>query len=95
VTNQPKGRRDEMRYQAIVAAVNAGSLPASVLDEPEDEDDEIEAAIGEERDDERGGTKYNVGPPITFSTASDTQYSWFHVIFVMAAMYVAGLLTDW
>jgi uncharacterized membrane protein len=81
VTNQPKGRRDEMRYQAILAAVNAGSLPASVLDEPEDDDDEIEATLGEERDDERGGTKYN--------------YSWFHVIFVMAAMYVAGLLTDW
>ncbi|WVQ79219.1 hypothetical protein IAT38_001315 [Cryptococcus sp. DSM 104549] len=81
VTNQPKGRRDEMRYQAILAAVNAGSLPASVLDEPEDDDDEIEAAVGEERDDERSGTKYN--------------YSWFHVIFVMAAMYVAGLLTDW
>ncbi|KAI9638995.1 serine incorporator/TMS membrane protein [Dioszegia hungarica] len=81
VTNQPKGRRDEMRYQAILAAVNAGSLPASVLDEQDDEDDEIEATIGEERDDERGGTKYN--------------YSWFHIIFVMAAMYVAGLLTDW
>lgn len=81
VTSQPKGRKDEMRYQAILAAVNAGSLPASVLDEPEDDDDEIEAAIGEERDDERGGTKYN--------------YSWFHIIFVMAAMYVAGLLTDW
>jgi uncharacterized membrane protein len=81
VTNQPKGRRDEMRYQAILAAVNAGSLPASVLDEPEDDDDDIEATIGEERDDERGGTKYN--------------YSWFHIIFVMAAMYVAGLLTDW
>ena len=81
VTSQPKGRRDEMRYQAILAAVNAGSLPASVLDEPEDDDDEIEATIGEERDDERAGTKYN--------------YSWFHVIFVMAAMYVAGLLTDW
>ncbi len=80
VTNQPKGRRDEMRYQAILAAVNAGSLPASVLDEPEDDED-IEAAIGEERDDERGGTKYN--------------YSWFHIIFVMAAMYIAGLLTDW
>lgn len=60
VTNQPKGRRDEMRYQAILAAVNAGSLPASVLDEPEDEDEEIEAAMGEERDDERAGTKYNV-----------------------------------
>jgi hypothetical protein len=81
VTSQPKGRRDEMRYQAILAAVNAGSLPASILDEPEDDDDEIEAAIGEERDDERGGTKYN--------------YSWFHIIFVMASMYVAGLLTDW
>ncbi len=81
VTNQPKGRKDEMRYQAILAGVNAGSLPASVLDEPEDDDDEIEAAIGEERDDERAGTKYN--------------YSWFHIIFVMAAMYVAGLLTDW
>jgi hypothetical protein len=61
VTNQPKGRKDEMRYQAILAAVNAGSLPASVLDEPEDDDDEIEAITGEERDDERGGTKYNVG----------------------------------
>ncbi|KAL7419830.1 Membrane protein tms1 [Cryptotrichosporon argae] len=81
VTAQPKGRRDEMRYQAILAAVNAGALPASVLDEPEDDDDEIEAAIGEERDDERAGTKYN--------------YSWFHIIFVLAAMYVAGLLTDW
>ena len=74
VSSQP-GRRDEMRYQAILAAVNAGSLPASVLDEPEDEE------ATEERDDERGGTKYN--------------YSWFHVIFAIAAMYVAGLLTDW
>lgn len=73
VSSQPT-RRDEMRYQAILAAVNAGSLPASVLDEPEDEPNE-------ERDDERAGTKYN--------------YSWFHVIFAIAAMYVAGLLTDW
>jgi hypothetical protein len=60
VTNQPKPRRDEMRYQAILAAVNAGSLPASVLDEQdEDEDDEPEIT-GEDRDDERSGTKYNV-----------------------------------
>lgn len=73
VSSQPT-RRDEMRYQAILAAVNAGSLPASVLDEPEEEPNE-------ERDDERAGTKYN--------------YSWFHVIFAIAAMYVAGLLTDW
>lgn len=81
ITSQPMGRRDEMRYQAILAAVNAGSLPASVLDEPEDEDEEIDAAMGEERDDERSGTKYN--------------YSWFHIIFAIASMYVAGLLTDW
>jgi hypothetical protein len=64
-----------MRYQAILAAVNAGSLPASVLDEPEEDE------AGEDRDDERAGTKYN--------------YSWFHIIFAIAAMYVAGLLTDW
>lgn len=75
VSSQP-GRRDEMRYQAILAAVNAGSLPASVLDEPEED-----TQVGEERDDERSGTKYN--------------YSWFHIIFAIAAMYVAGLLTDW
>jgi hypothetical protein len=74
VSSQP-GRRDEMRYQAILAAVNAGSLPASVLDEPEEDE------AGEDRDDERAGTKYN--------------YSWFHIIFAIAAMYVAGLLTDW
>lgn len=79
ITSQPKSRRDEMRYQAILAAVNAGSLPASVLDEPES-DDEYEV-LGEDKDDERSGTKYN--------------YSWFHIIFVIAAMYVAGLLTDW
>lgn len=98
ITNQPKGRRDEMRYQAILAAVNAGSLPASVLDEPEDDDDEIDAAMGEERDDERTGTKYNVSFEIVCDqTTADTtrQYSWFHVIFALAAMYVAGLLTDW
>jgi hypothetical protein len=63
-----------MRYQAMLAAVNAGSLPASVLEEQDD----VEPA---ELDDERTGTKYN--------------YSWFHIIFAIAAMYVAGLLTDW
>ncbi|KAJ9123288.1 hypothetical protein QFC22_001486 [Naganishia vaughanmartiniae] len=80
VTNQPKARKDQMRYDAIKAAVDAGSLPASVLDEPES-DDEDEQPVGEDRDDERMGTKYN--------------YSWFHIIFIMAAMYVSGLLTDW
>jgi len=36
---------------------------------------------GEAKDDERSGTRYN--------------YSWFHVIFAIGAMYVAMLLTDW
>lgn len=78
VNTQP-GRTESPRYQALLAAVEAGAIPASALDE-DDEDDEDEV-VGEARDDERTGTRYN--------------YSWFHVIFAIAAMYVAMLLTDW
>lgn len=78
ITSQPK-RTDNPRYQALVAAVEAGAIPASALDE-EDEDEDA-GPTGEERDDERTGTRYN--------------YSWFHVIFLMGTMYVAMLLTDW
>ncbi|KAF5382109.1 hypothetical protein D9615_004231 [Tricholomella constricta] len=78
VTTQPS-RTETPRYQALLAAVNAGAIPASALDE-EDSDDEDEV-VGETRDDERSGTRYN--------------YSWFHIIFAIAAMYVAMLLTDW
>lgn len=78
VTTQP-GKIDSPRYQAILAAVQAGAIPASALNEEAWEDDEDE--IGETRDDERFGTRYN--------------YSWFHVIFALGAMYVAMLLTDW
>lgn len=78
VSTQPK-KKDSPRYQALLAAVEAGAIPASALDEEEDEEDE--GPSGEERDDERTGTRYN--------------YSWFHAIFVMGAMYVAMLLTDW
>ena len=65
-----------------------------------DEEDDDDDTSGDARDDERTGTRYNV----SFSTcptlpyASDSryvQYSWFHVIFVLGAMYVAMLLTDW
>jgi len=80
VVNTQPGRTETPRYQALLAAVEAGALPASVLDE-EDDDDEEEGVVGESRDDERSGTRYN--------------YSWFHVIFVLGAMYVAMLLTDW
>ena len=52
-----------------------------MLEESDDEDDPDLASGGDEHDDERSGTKYN--------------YSWFHVIFIMATMYVAMLLTNW
>lgn len=81
VTTQPT-KKDSLRIQAMMAAVEAGSLPASALDEVSDDDEEDEGAPGaSDRDDERAGTRYN--------------YSWFHVIFCMAAMYVSMLLTDW
>ncbi|KIM39718.1 hypothetical protein M413DRAFT_446621 [Hebeloma cylindrosporum] len=79
VVNTQPGRTESPRYQALLAAVEAGAIPASALDE-EDEEDEDEV-VGESRDDERTGTRYN--------------YSWFHIIFSIAAMYVAMLLTDW
>ncbi|CAE6516047.1 unnamed protein product [Rhizoctonia solani] len=55
VTTQPS-RKDTPRYQAILAAVEAGAIPASALDEEEDEED---SSAGDDRDDERSGTRYN------------------------------------
>lgn len=78
VTTQPT-RKDTPRYQALLSAVEAGAIPASALDE--DDEDEDSGPTGDERDDERTGTRYN--------------YSWFHIIFVMGSMYVGMLLTDW
>ncbi|KAG6900579.1 hypothetical protein C0993_008296 [Termitomyces sp. T159_Od127] len=81
VTTTQPGRTESPRYQALLAAVNAGdsAIPASALEEEDDEDEGD--VVGESRDDERSGTRYN--------------YSWFHIIFAIAAMYVAMLLTDW
>ncbi|KAI5990223.1 TMS membrane protein tumor differentially expressed protein [Pisolithus albus] len=76
VSTQPE-RMESPRYQALLAAVEAGAIPASALREEEDEDEDDADTI----DDERTGTRYN--------------YSWFHVIFAIGAMYVAMLLTDW
>ena len=58
VTAQPV-KKDSLRYQALVAAVEAGAIPASALNEMDD-DEEEDAIVGEERDDERTGTRYNV-----------------------------------
>ena len=79
VSTQP-GRTESPRYQALLAAVEAGyefafkisvmlllrvffmwmnsAIPASALQEEEDEEEEVE--LGEMRDDERSGTRYNV-----------------------------------
>jgi len=79
IVNSQPGKIPSPRHQALLAAIEAGAIPASALDDDdEDDDDEIDK---ETRDDERTGTRYN--------------YSWFHFIFAIAAMYVAMLLTDW
>ncbi|PFH52891.1 hypothetical protein AMATHDRAFT_55722 [Amanita thiersii Skay4041] len=79
VVNSQPSRIESPRYQAMLAAVQAGAIPASALDE--ESWDEEEEEVGESRDDERSGTRYN--------------YSWFHIIFAIGAMYVAMLLTEW
>ncbi|KXG48357.1 TMS membrane protein/tumor differentially expressed protein [Penicillium griseofulvum] len=53
VTQQPNVRR-EMRAEALRAAVESGSLPASALDDSDDEDE-----YDTTKDDERGSTQYN------------------------------------
>ncbi|KAG8832560.1 hypothetical protein FRC17_001123 [Serendipita sp. 399] len=87
ITKQPTPKNTP-RYQALVAAVEAGAIPASALndrslyaDENDSDEEGDDTAVGEERDDEKVAVKYN--------------YSWFHIIFAMGAMYVAMLLTDW
>jgi len=80
VASQPN-RIENPRYQALLAAVEAGAIPASALQEEQDNDEDEGGVSGEERDDERTGTRYN--------------YTWFHVIFLVGTMYVAMLLTDW
>lgn len=76
------------RLQIPCAALTLGarlprthrSLPASALDEDsDDEDDGAAGGMSPVNDDEKTGTRYN--------------YSYFHVIFVLATMYTACLLT--
>lgn len=87
VTTKQPTRKEDLRIQALRAAVEAGSLPASALEEDDDDDDDDTGSFttggggGDERDDERNGTRYD--------------YSYFHFIFAIAACYVAMLLTDW
>ena len=67
ITQQPK-RQDTLKYQALKAAVDAGSLPADALDEMSDSEDGNDSGApgAEDRDDERIATKYN--------------YTYFHIM---------------
>lgn len=79
VTTQPSSRR-ELREAALRAAIESGSLPASALDESDDDAwDSDEESGPKKRDDERGTTRYN--------------YSMFHIIFLLSTAWVATLLT--
>lgn len=75
--DQQPGNRKAMRAEALRAAVESGSLPASALDDDDDSDGEDDAK--NPRDDERDSTQYN--------------YSVFHTIFLLATTWVATLLT--
>jgi len=80
IVNSQPGKIPSPRHQALLAAIEAGAIPASALDDEDDDEDDDEIDK-ETRDDERTGTRYN--------------YSWFHFIFAIGSMYVAMLLTDW
>jgi hypothetical protein len=85
ITTQPK-KKDPLRIQAIQAAINEGSLPASALEQElakdqDDDDNDREDFGSQDKDDETIKVRYH--------------YSSFHFIFVLATMYVAMLLTHW
>ncbi|MCJ1351782.1 MAG: hypothetical protein MMC33_001766 [Icmadophila ericetorum] len=79
IDQQPRSSRRQMRAEALRAAVEQGSLPASALDESDSETSSMTDARAS-KDDERSGTQYN--------------YSLFHIIFLLATMWVATLLTQ-
>ena len=60
---------------------NFRSLPASALDESDDEDEATGPRDPADKDDERGSVQY--------------QYSTFHLVFFLATCYTACLLTSW
>lgn len=65
-----------MRQEALRRAVESGALPASALDDSDDEDEDRPA---NKNDDERNATQYN--------------YAFFHIIFMLATAWIATLLT--
>lgn len=83
--SQPSGRR-AMRAQALHAAVESGALPASALDDSDSDDDSD--------DEDDGGKRNRKNPKDDERTATQYNYSLFHVIFLLGTMWVATLLTS-
>lgn len=77
VTQEPS--RSAMRQEALRAAVESGSLPATALTQQGWDDSDDEEFMGTADDDEKGSTKYN--------------YVLFHLIFLLATQWTATLLT--
>ncbi|KAG0307481.1 hypothetical protein BGZ98_000199 [Dissophora globulifera] len=67
------------RSDALLAAVESGALPISALDD--DEDDDNGEGEYDAKDDEKNGCQYN--------------YTFFHLVFALAAMYISMVLTNW
>jgi hypothetical protein len=81
ITSEPSERR-RMRADVLRAAVDAGSLPVSALDESDDDESIHQGAPdSSDKDDERGAIQYH--------------YSTFHFVFFLATCYTACLLTSW
>lgn len=76
--DQPSSRR-QMRAEALRQAVESGALPASALDDSDSDDEDDPRSGKHARDDEKTATQYN--------------YSLFHIVFLLGTMWVATLLT--
>ncbi|CAH7668362.1 hypothetical protein PPACK8108_LOCUS2863 [Phakopsora pachyrhizi] len=79
-------RKDPLRIQAICAAVQEGSLPASALENELRQDSSVDD------DDENGGRK---GSKDDETIKVQYHYTLFHMTFLLATMYVSMQLTHW
>lgn len=44
----------------VITQMHSRAIPASALDEDDEDDEDADEVVGETRDDERSGTRYNV-----------------------------------
>ncbi|KAG0278311.1 hypothetical protein BGZ95_004268 [Linnemannia exigua] len=79
LVSNPPGTTSMRRSDALLAAVESGALPVSALDDDDDDDDDD--TNYDTKDDEKNGVQYN--------------YTFFHLVFAMAAMYISMVLTNW